>query len=109
MLILILFTVYPVPSIGLFIMSAVKTFDIKVPETFLISASCALFPDSGGDGTVSISFTHWQLSSLGVAPEEGPAGVAGDPAVVHPGLLHGDPAHRAPKHRVHCRYCRYYL
>ena len=54
----------------------------EVPETFLVSASRTLFPDCGCDGTASVSFTHRQLCPLGVPPEEGSAGVAGDPAVV---------------------------
>ena len=70
-------------------MSAVwtlETFHIKVPETFLVSAGGALFPDCGGDGTASVSFADRQLRPLGIPPEEGPAGVAGDSTVVTAGL-----------------------
>ena len=79
-------------------MSRLSTFYINVPETFLVSASRANSPDSDNDGTASLSFTHGQLRPMGVPSEEGPAGVAGDPAVVKAGpvqLLLTDLTHDA--------------
>ena len=59
--------------------------EVKVPEAFLVSAGRALFPDSGSDGTASISFAQGKLRSLCVPSEEGPAGVASHGPVVEVG------------------------
>ena len=66
-----------------------------LPETFLVSAGGTLFPDRGCDGTFLVCLAHWQLLPLGVPPEEGPAGVAGDSTVVTAGLAQSLLAHSA--------------
>ena len=54
------------------------------PETFLVSAGSALFPDCDVDRTVSVRLAHRGLLALSVAPEECTAGVAGQAAIVTP-------------------------
>lgn len=61
-------------------------FRSHLPEALLVSAGGALLPAGDGDGAVLLGLADGQLVALGVPPEEGAAGVAGDASVVNTGL-----------------------